>query len=170
MYQTPATSTTTKQENFTKPIDKAPRICYINCTNTSNTVVKGGGGVLHLDCMSGKSLHEQIEDEIKQRIISGILAPDEQIPSVRETAISLTVNPNTVQRAYKQLEQDGFIYSIKGKGSFVAKLPELARSEKSEELFSLLADTVRELAFLGADEEKVLDAVREEYEKRRKAL
>jgi len=63
--------------------------------------------MIHPDYKSGKTLHEQIEEEIKQHIISGILKTDEQLPSVRELSLQLTVNPNTVQRAYKQLEQDG---------------------------------------------------------------
>jgi GntR family transcriptional regulator len=126
--------------------------------------------MIHPDYKSGKSLHEQIGEEIRQHIISGILAPDEQIPSVREMALALTVNPNTVQRAYKQLEQDGFIYSIKGKGNFVARLPERVSSEKLSELYAKLSDVARELAFLGEEKEKLLSAIEKTYEEKEESL
>lgn len=107
------------------------------------------------DYKSGKSLHEQIEDEMKRLIISGAMKPDEQLPSVRELSVSMTVNPNTVQRAYKQLEQDGFIYSIKGKGNFVSTLSKTESVKRSEELRETISEAVRELAFLGEDKDAV---------------
>ena len=107
------------------------------------------------DYKSGKSLHEQIEDEMKRLIISGAMKPDEQLPSVRELSVSMTVNPNTVQRAYKQLEQDGFIYSIKGKGNFVSTLSKTESEKRSEELKVAISEAVRELAFLGEDKDAV---------------
>ena len=69
--------------------------------------------MIKLDYMDSRSLHEQIKDGIKSLIINKILLEDEQLPSVRELSISLTVNPNTVQKAYKELESEGFIYSVK---------------------------------------------------------
>ena len=77
--------------------------------------------MIKLDYKSAKPLHEQISMGIKELIFSGILKPDEQLPSVRELSVSLTVNPNTVQHAYKSLETEGIIYSLRGKGNFVAK-------------------------------------------------
>lgn len=115
------------------------------------------------DYKSGKSLHEQIEDEIKRLIISGAMKPDEQLPSVRELSMSMTVNPNTVQRAYKQLEQDGFIYSIKGKGNFVSTLSKTESRKRSEELLAHLSQTVKELAFLGEDEKSVKALISQIY-------
>ena len=85
--------------------------------------------MINLDYKYSKSLHEQIEHGIKQLIINGILTPDEQLPSVREMSVSLTVNPNTVQRAYKQLETEGFIYSVKGKGNFVSSASDLKNTK-----------------------------------------
>ena len=76
--------------------------------------------MISLDYRDSKSIYEQIVMGFRELIINGILKPDEQLPSVRELSISLTVNPNTVQKAYKQLETDGYIYSIKGKGNFVS--------------------------------------------------
>ncbi len=66
------------------------------------------------------SIYEQIYGEIVRLISAGVLAPDEKLPAVRETAKKLGINPNTVQKAYSALEQNGLIYSIPAKGSYVA--------------------------------------------------
>ena len=108
--------------------------------------------MIKLDYKDGRSLHEQIESGIKELIIGGILVPDEKLPSVRELSVSLTVNPNTVQRAYKQLETDGFIYSIKAKGNFVATI-EKGQSKRTEELYDDLKSIVKELVFMGEEKE-----------------
>ncbi|MBE6966132.1 MAG: GntR family transcriptional regulator [Ruminococcaceae bacterium] len=147
-------------------IDKGGNICYINCINTNNTV--GGGEMINLDYKSGASLHEQIETEIKKRIISGVLCENEQLPSVRELSLSLTVNPNTVQRAYKQLEQDGFIYSIKGKGNFVASISRDESEYRRSEIMEKLSAAARELAFLGAKKEELITAIENVYKEEKR--
>ena len=119
--------------------------------------------MINLDYKSGATLHEQIEGGIKQLIISGALRADEQLPSVRELSVSLTVNPNTVQRAYKQLEQDGFIYSIKGKGSFVAPAAHDADGRLRRDALEAFSAAARELAFLGADKAALVDIIDRAY-------
>ena len=114
--------------------------------------------MISLDYKDSKSLHEQIESGFKGLIISGVLSVDEQLPSVRELSVSLTVNPNTVQRAYKQLEADGFIYSVKGKGSFVADVAQAKDSAHIKELYDSLVSTVKELMYLG-EEKRAVDNV-----------
>lgn len=126
--------------------------------------------MINLDYKDGRTLHEQIEAELKQLIINGILATDEQIPSVRELSISLTVNPNTVQRAYKQLEQEGFIYSIKGKGNFVAPVSPANSQRRCEELYDELRLAAKELAFLGEDKEKLLNIINNVYSEKEESL
>ena len=81
------------------------------------------------DYKSGKPLHEQITQGIKELIISGALKKDEQLPSVRELSVSLTVNPNTVQRSYRTLEAEGIIYSVRGKGNFVSESPKADKKQ-----------------------------------------
>lgn len=116
--------------------------------------------MIKLDYKDGRSLNEQISAGIKALIVSGALAADEQLPSVRELSVSLTVNPNTVQRAYKQLENEGFVYSVKGRGSFVAA-PFGARDEKRiSELYGGLTTAVRELAYLGESKESIDNIVK----------
>jgi len=126
--------------------------------------------MINLDYKSGQTLHEQIEEGIKQLIISGALASDEQLPSVRELSINLTVNPNTVQRAYKQLEQDGFIYSIKGKGNFVSNIIEGTGDKLKRNALVEFEKTARELAFLGESREKLIEVIGRIYSEKEELL
>lgn len=122
--------------------------------------------MIKLDYKDSRSLHQQIEDGIKTLIINKILAEDEQLPSVRELSISLTVNPNTVQRAYKQLETDGFIYSIKGRGNFVAPMNNAKDEQKINELYKNLKSILKELMYLGENESSIdgfISHIKEEY-------
>ncbi len=118
--------------------------------------------MINLDYKSGKSIHEQIYDNIKALIVKGALKEDDKLPSVREMSISLTVNPNTVQKAYKELENDGYIYSVKAKGNFVAKI-EKADREKTERLLQDLRRTLSELKFSGVEEDEIISTVKEIY-------
>jgi len=122
--------------------------------------------MIKLDYKNDKPLHEQITQGIKDLIMCGAMAADEQLPSVRDLSVSLTVNPNTVQRAYKTLEAEGVIYSIRGKGNFVARMPE-ADKKTIDSLYQTLFETMRELLFYGEDKasiEKVLKKAIEERE------
>jgi len=118
--------------------------------------------VIKIDYKNDKPLHEQITSGIKELIISGILKPDEQLPSVREMSVELTVNPNTVQRAYKTLETDGIIYSVRGKGNFVANVSSVSE-DKTYALYDVLEKTVKELAFLGEAEENIKNVIKNIY-------
>ncbi len=119
--------------------------------------------MINLDYRDHRSLHEQIESGFRELIVSGILQTDERLPSVRELSISLTVNPNTVQKAYKKLELDGYIYSIKGKGNFVAAAKDIAKTHKADELYEVLKQTLRELMFLGEDKAGIQNLVNNIY-------
>ena len=137
-------------------------MCYTNCTRTDNTVERGEE-MINIDYRDARSLHQQIEDGFRELIVSGIMQRDEQLPSVRELSISLTVNPNTVQKAYKQLELDGFIYSVKGKGNFVAAANDVRTARGTDDLYDTLTQTVRELMFLGERKENIENLVSNIY-------
>ena len=126
--------------------------------------------MINLDYKDGRTLHEQIEAGFRELIINGILSQDEQLPSVRELSIELTVNPNTVQRAYKQLEMDGFIYSVKGKGNFVASVSEEINTKRTEELYDALRRAAKELAFLGEEKIKLQNIVNNVYSEKEDSL
>ncbi|NSW83439.1 MAG: GntR family transcriptional regulator [Syntrophothermus sp.] len=122
--------------------------------------------MLQLDFRDRRPLYEQIKEKIKTLIISGVLKPDERIPSVRELAQSLTVNPNTIQKAYKDLEAEGFIYSVRAKGSFVSPLDVSVRHPRREELLQELKKIVAELMYLNVPMEQLLNIIQTIYEKR----
>ena len=73
-----------------------------------------------IDYKDTKPIYEQVAEKFKSLILKGVLKPDEQMPSVRNLAMELSINPNTIQKAYSQLEREGFIYTVKGRGNFVA--------------------------------------------------
>ncbi len=121
--------------------------------------------MIKLDYKNGKPLHEQITQGIKDLIMCGALLPDEQLPSVRELSVNLTVNPNTVQRAYRSLEAEGVVYSIRGKGSFVAKTHK-ADSRMLDKLYISFEEAARELAFYGETQDNLFNIIGKIYEER----
>ena len=106
-----------------------------------------------------RPIYEQIMDSLRKLIVSGAMAPEEKMPSVRELAQNLAINPNTIQRAYHELELRGYIYSVPGKGSFVAA-SELDAGRRAE-LLAKLGETVRELRYLGVGEDEILNCLKE---------
>ena len=93
-----------------------------------------------------------MRDGLRALIVSGALGAGERLPSVRELAQQLSINPNTIQRAYRTLEQEGYICSVPGKGSFAMDRAEVD-SERREALLRRFDETVRELKFLGVTAE-----------------
>jgi GntR family transcriptional regulator len=110
--------------------------------------------MFELDLRSRKPIYEQLVDKMKELIINEVLKPDEQLPSVRQLAQQLTINPNTIQKAYRELELQGFIYSQKGKGSFVNPINLGKDNEKIEQVKQELTKLLLEALYLGvqADE------------------
>ena len=120
--------------------------------------------MIQLDYKDTRSIYEQIEQGLRQLIITGALKADTQIPSVRELSATLTVNPNTVQRAYKALETSGFIYSIKGRGNFVSQMHAEITDPRKNELMQEMTKIIGELKYLGVTEKNIADTVRKIYE------
>ncbi len=115
--------------------------------------------MLNIDYKDRTSIYEQIVSGIKEQIVSGVYSAEEQLPSVRELSLSLTVNPNTVQKAYRQLEAEGYIYSVKGKGCFVARAKDIKDESKINDLLASLESTVRELKYLNVSSEKIISII-----------
>ena len=86
--------------------------------------------MLFLDYQDRRPIYEQIVEKFRMLILSGAVEPSSKMPSVRQLAVELSINPNTIQRAYAELEQRGYIYSVKGKGSFVAEGSRLRSGRK----------------------------------------
>lgn len=95
-----------------------------------------------IDYQDRTPIYEQIVERVQMLIIKGILKSDEQLPSVRKLAVDLAINPNTIQKAFAVLEQQGFIYSVKGRGSFVAPNSKGGIAHKREEFYQQLKETV----------------------------
>jgi GntR family transcriptional regulator len=112
--------------------------------------------MFQLDLKSRTSIYEQIVDNIKELILSGVLKAEEKLPSVRELSKTLTVNPNTTQKAYRELEYQGFVYTVSGLGTFVAeRVAEKIDPKRLEELKEEAGRLVRELIFLGLGEREI---------------
>lgn len=122
--------------------------------------------LLHLNPSSGVPVYLQLETQVKQAVAAGALRTGEALPSTRKLAATLRINPNTVARAYQNLERQGVTRSVPGGGTFVADgLPGLLKSEKVKRLRPLaqqLAVEGRQLRLTG---EEVLKMVQEELEK-----
>ena len=112
---------------------------------------KGGRvGLGIIDYRDSRAIYEQISSYFKKMILRGVLREDEQMPSVRSLAMDLSTNPNTVQKAYRSLEQDGFIYTVKGRGSFICNTADLIRKRR-EELVSGFSHLISESRSLELD-------------------
>lgn len=90
-----------------------------------------------IDYQNRKPIYEQIVERFQMLIVKGILEPDSQMPSVRALATELSINPNTIQKAYAVLEQEGYIYPIKGRGNFVSGNQALVKQKKKDFLLKL---------------------------------
>lgn len=95
-----------------------------------------------------RPIYEQIQTELRRLMLTGVLPPGSRLPSVRELAGQLAINPNTIQRAYAQLEQEGYVYSVSGRGTFVAEGGEQNR-RRCGELCERLRPMLEELRSLG---------------------
>ncbi len=94
-------------------------------------------------------IHEQIQERIEKLILGGALEKDSPLPSVREMACELAINPNTVQKAYTALEQAGITYSVSGKGRFVGITADGLKAKKAEAVFSCVSEKIKELYSFG---------------------
>nr|WP_245202950.1 GntR family transcriptional regulator [Jeotgalicoccus aerolatus] len=106
-------------------------------------------------------------ENVKRLIIQGVLTPGEQLPSVRSLAQELTINPNTIQKAYRELEREGYVISRPGKGSFVNDMTDVMNKERISSLTEELERLIKELVFLevpGDDLKKLIDKVQQEKE------
>lgn len=125
----------------------------------------GGDCVIKLDYRDNRPIYEQIKEEFKKLIVSGALKEEDKIPSVRELASSLAINPNTIQRGYHELELEGFIYSQRAKGYFVAPITSEYSKDEIKEAMKTLKNTLMELCYLEVSKEEIIKTVCDIYEK-----
>lgn len=111
--------------------------------------------MVHLDYRDTRPIYVQIQDGIKEQIATGVLLPGDKLPSVRELAASLAINPNTIQRAYKLLELDGWIATIPGKGCFVSR-NQKALQQEIERWYAAFDEAAENLKALGITTDQLL--------------
>ena len=108
--------------------------------------------MLGIDYRDSRPIYEQVIDGVEEMIVRGVWQPDDQLPSVRQLAAELSINPNTIQRAYGELEKRGVIYSVKGRGNFVSNDGNLLRMRRLEEIKKEMTQLAAVARSLGADE------------------
>ena len=117
-----------------------------------------------LDMSDKRPIYEQIVDTYKKQIAMGVIQPDEKLPSVRQLAIEMSINPNTIQKAYAELERSGFIYTVKGRGNFAADISSMlpVRQKKYfEDLDGVLSQSGR----FSLEADDVIEHVKKYYGK-----
>lgn len=116
--------------------------------------------MININFRDSRPIYEQMKTTLRKLIVSGAMSPDEKLPSVRELASQLVINPNTIQRAYRELEQEGYIISIPGKGSY-ANLSAQVDEGRKKELLTAMDEIVAELLYLGVTSDELDRRIRE---------
>ncbi len=124
--------------------------------------------MFQLDVRSRKSIYEQVVDNLKELILSGVLKEDDKLPSVRDLSGQLTVNPNTVQKAYRELERQGYVYTTSGLGTFVAGAGDRTLDHHQlGEVLTVIKNAIKELQYLGLSRKDAEAKVNEIFNERR---
>lgn len=116
--------------------------------------------MININFRDSRPIYGQVKTTLRKLIVSGAMSPDEKLPSVRELASQLVINPNTIQRAYRELEQEGYIISIPGKGSY-ANLSAQVDEGRKKELLTAMDEIVAELLYLGVTPDELDRRIRE---------
>ncbi|OPY60133.1 MAG: HTH-type transcriptional repressor YtrA [Pelotomaculum sp. PtaU1.Bin065] len=116
--------------------------------------------MFELDLRSRAPIYEQLVEKIKELIINKVLKPDEQLPAVRVLAGELTINPNTIQKAYRELEHQGYIYSIPGKGSFIRPAVPEDNPVRMQTLENELSRILSEMLYLGMPPRNIITRIK----------
>ena len=105
-----------------------------------------------IDSRDKRAIYEQVVDRLSNLMLIGVLQPGEKLPSVRSLAVDLSINPNTIQKAYLELERQGYVYSVKGVGSFVSDM-DVIKSNKKNMIYKELGELIsRAKEFISKDE------------------
>ena len=116
--------------------------------------------MFQIDLKSRKAIYEQVMDNFKRLIVTGVLKQDEKVPSVRDMAKTLTVNPNTVQKAYRELESQGYFYTVLGQGSFISAPPAQGDPKEVHIIYGRIRNDVQELMFRGEPKDNIVGFIR----------
>ncbi len=122
---------------------------------------------IHIDFRSGVPIYTQIVEQVKQQLVSGLLKPGDQLPTVRALALELRVNFNTVARAYRLLDDAGVISTQQGRGTYILEVPPPERTDKlrQQALEALTRDYLNDALRLGCNPEEIRKTLKEQLEK-----
>ncbi len=120
--------------------------------------------MISLNYRDARPIYEQVRDGLRHLVVSGALQPGEKLPSVRTLASKLAINPNTIQRAYESLEQEGYLYTVAGKGSFAAPQSDINTQRRSSVL-RRFDEAASELLFLGMTRAELCARLQSDTEK-----
>ena len=115
--------------------------------------------MIQINYRDPRPIYEQVKDGIRKLAYSGMVGADEKLPSVRELASRLAINPNTISKAYKELEQEGFIYTVTGRGTFINQEFDL-NDRRKRELFEQFDKVVRELYESSVSEDELVERLK----------
>lgn len=118
--------------------------------------------MIMIDYKDSRPIYEQIINKLQELMVLGVWEEDAQMPSVRSLALELSINPNTIQRAYTELERRGFIYSVKGKGSFVGNILKI-REAKKQEISQSMQKLARDARNLGVTRAEFIECAASQY-------
>lgn len=119
--------------------------------------------MFQIDTMARVPIYEQIVNQLEYFVLNGLLKEGEQVPSVRSLSVELSINPNTIQKAYFELDKRGIIQSVPGRGCFVTETAKKILSEKKREKLSDLKVLVKELASADISKEEIISCIEEIY-------
>ena len=120
--------------------------------------------MFQIDPLSRKPVYEQVIDQMERFVLTGLLKPGTQLPSVRSLSMELSINPNTIQKAYSELDLRGVIYSVPGIGCFVSENAVALLGEYRREKLGALGKLLQDLALAGISKEEILRCVEHAYE------
>jgi GntR family transcriptional regulator len=110
--------------------------------------------MIHLNYRDSRPIYEQLKDGLRRLVVTHAIDADERLPSVREMATKLAINPNTIQRAYRELESEGYVYTVAGRGTFAASKEDIS-ALRPQELLQQFEEIVKELLFLSVSAQEL---------------
>jgi len=119
--------------------------------------------MFQIDALSRTPVYEQIVEQCEQFLLKGVFTVGDKLPSVRQLSVELAINPNTIQKAYLELDRRGLVTSVPGRGVFISEGAIMKVSEDRRENLGKIAELTKELKLAGVKEEEILDSVRAAY-------
>lgn len=118
-----------------------------------------------IDVISRMPVYEQIIKQVEEKVMIGAMKAGDRMPSVRQISINLSINPNTVQKAYTELDRRGIIITVPGKGSFISENASQILGESSRSKLEELSKLIKELAYAGVTKEEIVQIVEDVFGK-----